>query len=238
MKLKYRKLKRSKEEVAQAYEKEASIYDKGRITSFDGKIVQEYQINFLKKHLGLKKGMKLLEAGCGTGRILLHLARNGVKCYGIDPSKKMLKVFRQKKGSEKIILKTGDIEKIHHKDNTFDAIYTMHVLMHLPDYKKAIKEMYRVLKPGGVLIADFPNADSFWTKLSLLFFPRHKRTRIFTIKELKAFFKSYDYKISGIFSYPRTFYKIPLLRYFFPILEKVLPLPVHFRAQLFVIIKK
>ena len=192
--------------------------------------------NLIKEH----KCKKILEAGCGTGRILLFLASKGLKCWGIDPSKNMLSLCKEKLKAtkSKIELKKGDIEKIPYKNNTFDCTYTMHVLMHMPDYKKAFKEMHRVTKKKGIIICDFPNKNSPWTKISLFLNPEMKRTQLFTIKELEKFFGKYNYTMTGLFSYARTFYKIPIIRYIILFLEHVLPLPLSWKTQLIVIVKK
>jgi len=85
---------------------------------------------------------------------------------------------------------------------------------------------------------DFPNKSSPWTKISLFFNPKKPRTRLFTPTELNRFFKKYDYELTGLFSYARTFYKLPILRYIILLLEHILPLPITWRTQLIVIVKK
>jgi len=49
-----------------------------------------------------------------------------------------------------------DITKIQYPDNSFDAILCHHVLEHIPDYRKALEELFRVLKPGGWAIIQVP----------------------------------------------------------------------------------
>ena len=231
---------KTRKQFLETYEKEAAIYDKERSSTFEGRVVDHLQRKFVLKQIRKNNSKKILEAGCGTGRILSFLAQKNLRCFGIDPSKNMLAQFKKKirKNKLKITLKEGSIEKIPFKPNTFDLTYTIHVLMHMPDYKKAFKDMYRVTKKGGIVIADFPNKDSPWTKLSLFFNPKKKRTHLYTIKEVKDSLKEYDYEITGLFSYPKTLYKIVLLRWIILLLEKILPLPVAVRTQLFFIIKK
>lgn len=231
---------KNKKDVLDEYEKVASSYDNDRSNSFEGMVIDNLQRKLIYKIILQNKSQKVLEAGCGTGRILLYLAKNGLECHGIDPSKNMLDQFRRKLklSNVKIDLKEGDIENIPYKGNTFDCTFTMHVLMHLPDYKNAFKEMYRVTKKNGIVICDFPNKNSPWTKFALMTSPNEERTRLFTIKELKGFFKSYNYKIIGLFSYARTFYKIPIMQSIVALLEKVLPLPLWFRRHLFVVVRK
>ncbi len=231
---------RTKEEVLKEYEKTANEYDSDRSGNFEGKLMDEMQRKLIHKIIKKNNSQKILEAGCGTGRILMYLALNGLECYGIDPSKNMLAEFKRKLKNlnVKVNLKEGDIENIQYDANTFDCTYTMHVLMHLPDYKKAFKEMYRVTKKGGVVICDFPHKNSPWTKLSLLTSPNAERTRLFTIGELEEFFKPYKHETIGLFSYARTFYKIPILRSIVAFLERFVPLPLFFRRHLFVVVQK
>jgi len=246
--MKYFKRLKNKKEFRELYEKQAKEYDFKRSNNFEGKIVDLLQRKFIlseiKKYC-LSENKKLdkisiLEAGCGTGRILSYFAKNNFSCYGFDTSKNMLNILKNKAKKEnfKIITKMGDIEKIPFPNNSFDIVYTMHVLMHMPDHKKAIEEMYRVLKNKGILIADFPNKNSIWTKLSLLLEPKRKRTRLFTKRELSLFFKQYNYTFDGLFSYARTFYKIPILKYFVIFFEKNIKLPIFWRTQFLIVVKK
>jgi ubiquinone/menaquinone biosynthesis C-methylase UbiE len=230
----------TKKAVYEHYEKTAKTYDVARSTSYEGKIVDKLQREILFRILTKNNCRKVFEAGCGTGRILLYLAKKGFDCYGLDPSKNMIAEFRKKleKTNIKIKLNIGDIENMPYNDNSFDCVYTLHVLMHLPDYKKAFKEMYRVTKKNGVIVCDFPNLESPWTKLSLLLNPKKERTGLFKIDELKKFFRQYNYQITGLFSYARTFYKIPLIKHIVFFLEKNFQLPLKWRTQLFVIVKK
>ncbi|MFQ5620453.1 MAG: class I SAM-dependent methyltransferase [Candidatus Nanoarchaeia archaeon] len=228
----------SKEQFIGTYESTATSYDTRRSTTFEGRVVDERQISLLRRLIKKSNAKKICEAGCGTGRIMVPLSKLDIECHGFDPSKNMLKQLKDKKPGKNVHLKTGDIEKIPYKANTFDLTYTMHVLMHLPDHKKAFNEMYRITKPGGLVVCDFPNKNSIWTKLSILLSPSTPRTRLFTKKELTEFFKDHKFQVTGIFSYARTFYKIPILRHLVYWLERNLPLPVSWRTQLIFIVRK
>ncbi len=231
---------KNKEEFLDCYQHTASGYDKARSLDFEGRRVDYLQIKLLSRLLQKHRCKKILEAGCGTGRIMIPLALKGYECYGFDASQNMLQQLKAKMHGTKalITLKTGDIENIPHKDNTFDCTYTVHVLMHMQDYKKAFKEMYRVTKPSGIVICDFPNKNSLWTKLSVFLNPTKKRTKLYSVDELVPFFKQYDSQIGGLFSYARTFYQIPILRHVARFLDDHAPLPIRWRTQLFLIVKK
>ncbi len=227
---------KNKKEFLKRYEKTAKNYDSNRLTTFEDKKVLKEQLKIISKILKKNNPKKILEAGCGTGRILMPLIKKGYLIEGFDLSKNMLKELSKK--NKNIKTKIGDIEKIPYKNNTFDLIYSITVLMHLPDFKKAFKEMYRVTKKNGLIVFDLPNRNSIWTRLSIIFNSNKKRTRLYSLKELKEYFKKYNYQITGIFSYARTFYKIPLLKHIINFLDNHLKLPVSQRTQFIVIVKK
>ncbi|MEM4318467.1 MAG: class I SAM-dependent methyltransferase [Candidatus Pacearchaeota archaeon] len=111
-----------------------------------------------------KKG-KLLEIGCGNCRNLLVFARAGFDCYGIDFSKEMLKYARYfaKKHHIAVKLKLAEATNLPFLEKSFDYILCIAVLHHLQGEKariKALKEIWRVLKPGGEAFI------SVWNKLS------------------------------------------------------------------------
>lgn len=96
---------------------------------------------------------RVLEVGVGTGRNLEYYP-TGAQVAGIDNSKGMLDKARKKaKGVQNITLYLMDAERMDFPDNTFDYVVTTFVLCSIPDPVKALKEMRRVLKPSGELVA-------------------------------------------------------------------------------------
>lgn len=96
-------------------------------------------------------GKKVLEIGCGLGTMCREFASHGNKVTAIDLTdsaveltKKRLEIF----GLKGNVLK-GDAENLPFGDNNFDYVFSWGVLHHTPDTKKAIDEVYRILKPGG-----------------------------------------------------------------------------------------
>jgi ubiquinone/menaquinone biosynthesis C-methylase UbiE len=96
---------------------------------------------------------KVLEVGVGTGRNLkFYSSRCSVT--GIDYSEKMLEKARTKtRGMKNITLLLMDAEHLGFPDNNFDYIIITFALCSIPDPLRALKEMRRVLKPSGELIA-------------------------------------------------------------------------------------
>lgn len=117
------------------------------------------RIKLLIKKLKLTKHMTVLDIGCGRGDVILHVASKVEKAYGIDYSKDAISLATSALKRFPInIRKTTEfsvmnIKKLHFPSNTFDLIICIDVFEHL--YKEeveiAMKEIKRVLKPGGVL---------------------------------------------------------------------------------------
>jgi ubiquinone/menaquinone biosynthesis C-methylase UbiE len=98
-----------------------------------------------------KKNDSILDIGCGTGSGLRFLMKQGMsKLVGIDLSPEMIKHARKNLPSS-ILLKVASVDKIPFPDNSFDIVINTEAFHHFPDPKKAIQEMTRVLKEGGML---------------------------------------------------------------------------------------
>ena len=96
---------------------------------------------------------KVLEVGVGTGRNLKYYPA-GCSVTGIDKSEGMLEKAREKATDMKnVTLLLMDAEHLEFPDNSFDYVVTTFVLCTIPDPVKALREMRRVLKPSGELIA-------------------------------------------------------------------------------------
>ncbi len=109
---------------------------------------------FLLPHL--QPGMRLLDAGCGPGTITVGLARavHPGEVIGIDLSEEVLTQAREHAASENVGNVTftfGDVYQLDYEDGTFDVIYANQLLQHLTDQPLALREMRRILKPGGLL---------------------------------------------------------------------------------------
>ena len=121
------------------------------ISEFTAQVNQ--QDNVAKK-LKLKRGQRILDAGCGQGRVSAYLAKKyGVHVTGITIvpfEKKNCISYAKKEGVEGLTeYRVEDYSKTSFPDNSFDAIYTTETLSHSPDLGKTLDELHRILKPGG-----------------------------------------------------------------------------------------
>jgi ubiquinone/menaquinone biosynthesis C-methylase UbiE len=95
----------------------------------------------------------ILECGCGTGLILERLATFARHAAGIDLSPGMLQLAR----SRGLDVREGSVTALPFEDASFDVTCSFKVLAHVPDIGKALSEMARVTRPGGVVLAEFYN---------------------------------------------------------------------------------
>jgi len=111
----------------------------------------------------LDHNVKVLEAGCGAGRVLRYYHNQGVDIIGMDFVD--VAIDKLKKADSKLKVEVGDITKLRYKDRSFKYILAFglyHNLEHKLD--KAIQETYRVLESGGSVCASF-RADNIQTRL-------------------------------------------------------------------------
>lgn len=103
------------------------------------------------------RGRDVLEAGCGTGLLLERIASFARRAEGFDLSPGMLEKAR----SRGLSVKEGSLTEIPFDDASFDVVCSFKVLAHVPQIERAIAEMVRVTRPGGVVLAELYNPLSF-----------------------------------------------------------------------------
>ncbi len=114
----------------------------------------------------LRAGMKLLDCGCGPGTITLGFAALIAPgtVTGTDIGSSQISIAHEnalKQGISNVDFLAGNIDDLPFEDNSFDAAFSHAVLEHLQEPTKALKELFRVLKPGGVLGVRTPDWGGF-----------------------------------------------------------------------------
>lgn len=144
------------------FDKIAHLYD----SSLPGHVVRHY----LEKRAALLKSLfppagRLLDAGCGTGTLALHMRSLGFRVTGLDASPGMLAAGR----SGRLPAACALADRMPFPDSGFDGAYSVAVLHHLIDpavVAGTLREMVRVVRPGGAaVIWDHNPLNPYWPLL-------------------------------------------------------------------------
>lgn len=129
----------------------------------------------LIEKLGVKPGDTVLDVGCGTGRLTLHVAGitgPGGRVVGIDPSVQRIEVAQRKIRDTplpNVSFEIGNSNDLYRfEDNSFDIVYLNIVLHWIQEKEDALAQIYRVLKPGGRLGITTGNKDKPYTVKSII----------------------------------------------------------------------
>lgn len=189
----------------------------------------------LAKLLKDVSGNKIMaDIGGGFGRLTPVYASHFKQCYIIDPSSRMLKEAKKlKKKYPHLLLRQGFVENLPLRDNFLDLALIVRTFHHLSDPHRAIKELYRVIKPSGYLILEFPNKIHFKNFLeALIKMDFHSLSQqpedISTRENVAPFFNFHPLYIKKMVK-NQGFYILKTLsvsNFRLPLLKKILPLPV------------
>jgi ubiquinone/menaquinone biosynthesis C-methylase UbiE len=111
----------------------------------------------------IKDGDRILDAGCGWGRIIsgIKFFKPGSALVGVDAN--LVRLAAAKKTladmglDEKVTLEVGDVDNLGFADCTFDVVVCARLLQYVPNPESTIRELCRVLRPGGRLVLTIPN---------------------------------------------------------------------------------
>ena len=111
-----------------------------------------------------KRGGRFLDAGCGTGDFIPDLLARGGEVFALDFANEMIEKARARVGpngpDRAVQFYVGDVSNLAFEANFFDAIIAVGLIEYLADVDTALRQMHRVLKPGGILIVTVPNIAS------------------------------------------------------------------------------
>lgn len=149
--------------VTTAYDSKGSQeYDEKRFTSPQGKLFNALEMEQLRRVADrLSVPSNILEVGCGTGRFVAYLSGVGHYVRGLDSSPHMLAIVKRKLAQCKAVeFDLGEGACLPYAGNQFDFVYSIRTVNQTASREYAlrmIREMIRVVHPGGVVLIEFTN---------------------------------------------------------------------------------
>jgi ubiquinone/menaquinone biosynthesis C-methylase UbiE len=116
-------------------------------------------------------GNEMLEIGCGTGADLLQFAKHGAIATGIDLAATHVELARKRVGNLAVVHQ-ADMRHLPFEDERFDYIYSHGVLHHSDEPERIVREIFRVLRPGGRINI---HVYAFWSYFTLWTILKHGR---------------------------------------------------------------
>lgn len=125
------------------------------------------RVGFFLRELGVPAGQRVVDAGCGGGLVAAALTQAGATVIGVDPAPTSLAVARRAAGA-RFHAVAGRLEQLPLADASVDAVVAADVLEHVGDLPAAVREIARVLRPGGRLLFDTINRTAWSWAVALL----------------------------------------------------------------------
>lgn len=176
-------------------------------------------VSYLFQSFNMKKGMKMLEPGCGRGEFLKQFKNLGLDCSGLDRSDET-RVFLAESG---IPLEVCDVEKdaLPYPDNTFDVIYNKSFLEHLNSPDIFLREAHRVLKPGGLILCLVPD----WEANYKIYFDDFTHRTPFSKVALRDIYMICDFERINVYRFRQLpmVWRYPVLNNFCSMISPFIP---------------
>jgi len=129
-----------------------------------GRITDSIEEELLVALIGPVRGKRVLDVGCGDGVLSVRLAEAGGNVTGLDTDPAMLTAARQRGSASGAIVTfvEGDARSVPLADSSFDVVVAVTVLCFVAEVERVVKEMARVLRPGGRLVIGELGRFSLW----------------------------------------------------------------------------
>ncbi len=171
------------------YRRIADTYDVAR-PLFEENL--ERWMTLISERIGSRQRVELLDLGCGTGRFSIPMATGlGYSVTGADNSEEMLEKARNKEGGDRVKWDLQDATRLSYPSGSFDVVFMSHLLHHLDEPPDVVRECYRILRPGGVILNRYGPMEDIRDDPEHTFFPESieiDEARTPTIKQVEEWF--------------------------------------------------
>lgn len=169
----------------------------------------------ISKITKFKNTGKILDVGCGTGDFVKHLAPSVWKVYGTEYSPQMARVAQDRCRIDVFI---GFLKQAQYENESFDAVTMWHVLEHVPDPSSEIREIFRILRKGGLIVIEVPNLNFILKKSYKMPLSRNMHLTHFTASTLSKMLADNGFKVRLIESTHTGFFREQSLKAFIKII--------------------
>ena len=161
------------------------------------------------ENLEISGSEKVLDVGCGRGFYLKILkgAFPKLRLFGIEINEKYLDIAGRSLAGKSVVLTLADAIDLPFKNNSFDRIIASEIIEHIKGDEKAVSEIYRTLKPGGVVIASVPNKIHLPPRIWWLAGIWADHQKLYSEKELEKLFQKVGFEIGK--TWKMTHYCLP-----------------------------
>ena len=164
-------------------------------------MIQRRIIKWIKGVTRIAPQARILEIGCGrgAGACLIQEEFHPATLHAFDLDQRMIRLagrYLKAESKDKICLYVGDASTLPYRDGVLDAVFGFGVLHHLPDWRQGLREIARVLKPGGIYFLEefYPQFYQNFLARRLFLHPEHDR---FYSHDLRAALAEAGFELQG-----------------------------------------
>ena len=201
----YQNPKLTKEELTEYYPDEYDPYQRGVVEQLSGVQKFDRQHEMSRRCTRIEayfdKPGKILDIGCATGLFLAAMKERGWEAHGIEPSDYAADYARTQYGLQVI---HGTLEDTQLPEDQFDVVTMWDVLEHVDDPMETLKEVYRILKPNGLLVVSLPNPNSLEARIfgdTWIGWDRPRHLNIFSSEVIEKYLDKTGFQLNKIESF-------------------------------------
>jgi ubiquinone/menaquinone biosynthesis C-methylase UbiE len=127
-----------------------------------GRLIKHYEGELILEMLKPGRGERILDVGCGTGIFTQDVISAGSRVVGLDFSSPMLQRAGRKFKRRPFYMIQGDLRDLPFGDNRFDKVVSVTAIEFIEDGRSAVGEVFRVTKPGGIIVVASLNSLGPW----------------------------------------------------------------------------
>ncbi|HOG16257.1 MAG TPA: class I SAM-dependent methyltransferase [Syntrophales bacterium] len=129
-----------------------------------GRLVRAFEGELVLEMLAPRPGERILDVGCGTGIFTADILARGASVVGLDISLPMLRRAQRRAGTAPFAAVAGDMARLPMADSSFDRVASITAIEFFRDGAAAVAELFRVARPGAVIVVASLNRLSPWAE--------------------------------------------------------------------------